>query len=363
MKRKAFPIWSAIVSLILFFLCILLIDPSPVAAKKKPRYKWRLGSAWTQPVRNESIQLFCDLVNVYSKGKMQLRFQPRGLLGGHDEIFHGVQEGSVEMGVFAPYVNLVPGGMLNWMPWTVGSYDEAAVAYAAPDGILYRMMDKAWEEVGCKLIVSLPMGPYGIGNNVRPVRTPEDFKDLKMRVSGSLGFVMTLQNMGEGSGMTLQTIPWSDLYNALERNVVDGCWDLWSPLVEERHYEVLKYYTALGWAWDCGNIVVNLELWNKLPEDLREAIFKASRHAEERDYEVHRRMDRVYQRQLQKSGLVIYYPTQAERDRFRDKANMPDIWQELCAPWLKKHFPKQDMTKQILDELERIKIEIRGSER
>ncbi len=360
MKRKTFLRRSTTVSLTLFFLCILLFDPSPVAARKKPRYKWRLGSAWTQPVRNESIQLFCDLVNVYSKGKIQLRFQPRGLLGGHDEIFHSVQEGSVEMGVFAPYVNLVPGGMLNWMPWTVGSYDEAAVAYAAPNGILYRMMDKAWQEVGCKLIVSLPMGPYGIGNNVRPIRTPEDFKDLKLRVSGSLGFVMTLQNMGKGSGMTLQTIPWSDLYNALERNVVDGCWNLWSPLVEERHYEVLKYYTALGWAWDCGNIVVNLELWNKLPEDLREAVFKASKYAEERDYEVHRRMDRVYQKQLKESGLEIYYPTQAERELFRSKANMPEVWRELCTPWLEKHFPKQDMTKQVLDELERIKAEING---
>jgi C4-dicarboxylate-binding protein DctP len=71
-------------------------------------------------------------------------------------------------------------------------------------------------------------------------------------------------------------------------------------------------------------------------------------------------MDRVYQRQLKESGLEIYYPTQAERDLFRNKANMPDIWRELCAPWLKKHFPKQDMTKQILDELERIKIEVQG---
>jgi TRAP-type C4-dicarboxylate transport system substrate-binding protein len=141
-KRKALLRSSATVSLTLFLLCILLIDPGPVAARKKPRYTWRLGSAWTQPVRNESIQLFCDLVNVYSKGKIRLRFQPRGLLGGHDEIFHGVQEGSVEMGVFAPYVNLVPGGMLNWMPWTVGTYDEAAVAYSAPEGIKIQMRGK-----------------------------------------------------------------------------------------------------------------------------------------------------------------------------------------------------------------------------
>jgi C4-dicarboxylate-binding protein DctP len=360
MKRGAFIEIAGTVILAVFLSCSFALNPGLVNAKKRKQDKWRLGSAWTQHVRSESAQLFCDLIDLYTGGRIQVKFQPSGLLGSHDEIFHAVQEGSVEMGIFAPYVNLVPGGMLNWMPWTVGSYDEAAIAYASPDGILYKVMDKAWEEVGCKLIVNLPMGPYGIANNVRPIKTPDDFKDLKMRVSASLGFVRTLQNMGKGSGLTLQTIPWSDLYNALERNVVDGCWNLWSPLVEERHYEVLKYYTALGWAWDCCNIVINLEIWNNLSEDLQEAIFKAAKHAEERDFEAHRRMDHVYQKRLMQSGLEIYYPTPEERGMFREKANMPQIWKELCDPWLEKHFPGQNMSKVILDELNRIRGEAQG---
>ena len=360
MKRKAFLKIYGTVIFAIFLSCILVLNPGLAEAKKKSKYKWRLGSAWTQHVRNESVQLFCDLINVYSDGRIQVKFQPSGLLGSHDEIFHAVQEGSVQMGIFAPYVNLVPGGMMNWMPWTIGSYDEAAIAYAQPDGILYKIMDKAWEEVGCKLIANLPMGSYGLGNKVRPIRTPDDLKGLKMRVSASLGFVKTLQNMGKGSGMTLQTIPWADLYNALERNVVDGSWNLWSPLVEERHYEVVKYYTALGFGFDAGNIAINRELWNKLPQDLQKAIFKAAKHAEERDYEAHRRADRLYQKKLMASGLEIYFPTPEEREMFRKKANMPQVWKELCDPWLEKHFPGQNMSKKILDELDRIRVEIRG---
>jgi len=358
-ERKFFKI-AGIIVFTIFLSCILAFNLGVAEAKKKPKYKWRLGSAWTQKVRNESLQLFCDLINVYSRGRMRVKFQRSGLLGSHDEIFHAVQEGSVQMGVFAPYVNLVPGGMLNWMPWTVGSYDEAAIAYAAPDGILYKAMDKAWEEVGFKLIWNPPMGPYGLGNKVRPLKTPEDFKGLKMRVSASLGLVKTLQNMGKGSGMTLQTIPWADLYNALERNVVDGCWSLWSSLVEERHFEVLKYYTDLGFAWDCCNVAINRGLWDKLPKDLQEAIFKAARMAEERDYEAHRRSDKVYQKNLMASGLKIYFPTPEEQGMFRKKSNMPEIWKELCDPWLEKHFPGQNMSKKILDELERIRAEVQG---
>ena len=336
---------------------VLALSPGLAEAKKM---NWRLGSAWTQKERNESLQLFCDLIGVYTKGEIEVKFLPSGLLGSHDEIFHAVQDGSVQMAVFAPYVNLIPGGMLNWMPWTVGNYDEAAVAYGPPDGILYTVMDKAYEEVGMKLLWSPPMGPYGLGNKARVLKTPDDIKGLKMRVSASLGFVKTLQNMGEGTGMTLQTIPWADLYNALERNVVDGCWSLWGSLVEERHYEVLKYYTALGFGWDSCNVAVNRDVWNKLSDKHKEAIWQAAKVAEERDFEAHRRADKAYQKRLADSGLEIYFPTPQERKLWREKARMDKIWQELCDPWLEKHFPGQNMSQKIRDELARISAEMEG---
>jgi len=335
--------------LLVLTVCLaFVLTFSPGAADAKT-LKWRFGSAWTQKERNISLQLFADLIKVYTNGEIEVKFSPSGLLGSHDEIFHAVQEGSVQMGVFAPYVNLVPGGMLNWMPWTVGSYDEAAIAYHPPDGILYKIMDEAYKEVGMKLLWSPPAGPYGLGDKVRPLKVPSDLKDLKMRVSASLGFVKTLQNMGEGTGMTLQTIPWADLYNALERNVVDGCWSLWSSLVE---------YTALGFGWDSCNVAINRELWDELSDKQKEAIWKAAAMAEDRDYEAHRRADKAYQKQLAASGLQIYYPSSQERALWRKKAQMASIWKELCDPWLEKHYPGQDMGAKIREELDRIRKEV-----
>jgi TRAP-type C4-dicarboxylate transport system substrate-binding protein len=349
--------WMKIVgstALACFAVWALAFVPDIAQAQGKVEYKWRFGSAWTQKVRNDSIQIYCDLVNKYSNGRIQITFKPSGQLGTHDEIFHAVREGSIEFGVYAPYVNLIPGGMLNWMPWTVGTYEEAAIAYAPPNGILYKVMDKAYEEVGHKLLWSSPMGPYGIGNKVRPIKTPDDFKNLKLRVSASLGFVRTLENMGKGSGMTLQTIPWADLYNALQTGVIDGCWSLWGSLVEERHFEVLKYYTALDWAWDSCNIAMNRKVWDKLPQDLKDAIFKAGREAEARDYRERKKTDEEYKQKVASAGLILYEPTAAEREVFRKKANMPAVWEELAKPWLEKTYPGQNMTKKVQDELEKV---------
>ena len=351
MKNKKYSI-KKLLCIVLILGILTFAFSSLVFAKAE--YEWRFGVPLSRELQNESMQLFCDLVNFYSNGKMEIKLYPNGILGSHGEIFHAVQEGSVEMGIFSPYVNLVPGGMLNWMPWTVGSYNESAVAFNSPDGILFKVMSKAWEEVGFHFLFIGLEGPYGLANNVRPIKTPDDLKNLKMRVSGSIGLVEALKNMGAGTGMTVTTIPWADLYNALERGVVDGCWDLWGDIIEERHLEVLKHYTPLGWVWGNNNIVVNEEKWDKLPSDIQEALIKAGKAAEIREYEVHRRADANYQKIIADSGVEIYYPTSEEREVFRKKSNTPSIWEELCKPWLEKQYPGENMTQKIQDELERI---------
>lgn len=353
--------WMKGIMCILLVACFFVIPMAVTAEAKdeKPEYKWRFAQPWVRPTNQISYELFCDLVNVYTEGRMQIKLYPDGLLGSHNESFHAVQEGSVEIGVFAPYVNLVPGGMLNWMPWTISNFDEAVLAYTPPNGILYKVMEEAYNEVGMHVLFSQGQGSYGLGNNERAIKTPEDLKNLKMRVSSSLGFVKTLENMGKGTGMTLETVPWAELYNALSRGVVDGCWSMWPSLVEERHYEVLKYYTGLDFSWDANNIVVNQERWEALPDDIKGAIAKAARIAEEHQYELQRRLVNEKKEWLAKqTGFEIYYPTEEERELFRQKANMPAIWDELCKPWLEKHYPGQNMTEKVQEELKKIRDQV-----
>jgi len=338
---------------LLIIMCVTVLV-LPAFAETKPEYKWRFAQGWSFKVLDEGLPIFCDLVKLYSNGRMEIELYPHGILGTHDEMFHAIQEGSVEMGLLCPYVNLVPGGMLNWMPWAVGNYDESVIAFTPPDGILYKIMSAAWEEVGFHFCFVTVEGPYGLGNNIRPIKTPDDFKNIKFRVSSSLGFVKALVNMGKGTGMTVETIPWADLYNALERGVVDGIWDTGSGLVGERHFEVMKYYTALDWAWGANNVVINKDKWDALPSDLKEVLSKAAKITEYYLYEGHRRGELELMKEAAENGVEIYYPTAEEREKFRLKANMPVIWEELCKPWLEKHYPGQNMTQKVLDELNRI---------
>jgi len=331
----------------------------PGSALAKAKYNWSFAQPWTRPLSNEGYELFCHKVEEYSNGQIKIKFFADGLLGTHDESFHGMQDGSIEVGAFSPYVSIVPGGMMNWMPWTIENWEEAKIAYANPTGILYKVMETAWNEVGGHLLFSVSQGSYGLGNTVRALRTPDDLKDLKMRVSASLAAVKMLENMGKGTGMTVQTLPWADLYNALSRGVVDGCWDMWPSLVQERHYEVLKYYSDINFLWDNNNIVINLDLWNSLSPDLKDAINRAASEAEAYLYKTGEEAESDFIKKLENNeGFTIVRLTPEDRETWREKSNMPVIWDELCKPWLDKHYPGQNMTQKVQDELKKIHEEV-----
>jgi C4-dicarboxylate-binding protein DctP len=338
--------------LIATFLCVMLSSGSALA---KAEYKWKFGVPWPRPTQNEYFEMFCDRVNEYSDGRIEMKFYPNGQLGSHDEHFHSLQAGSVEVAMVVPYINLVPGGAVNWIPWTIENVDEAKLAFDAEEGLLWKVMEDAYNEVGMHMLFQTSFGAYGVGNTKRPIRKPEDFKNLKIRVSSSLGMVRAIENIGKGYGVMLQTIPWGDVYDALAKGVVDGSWSLWPSLVEDRHCEVLNYYTDLNFAWDINNIVINKEVWDDLPQELKEAVFKAAREVEAILYDRQEEMEAKFKQQLSEvEGFEIVELTPEEREVFRERSNTPAIWEELVKPWVDKKYPGENMTQKLQDELQRI---------
>lgn len=190
--------------LVLIVGLVLTLTAAPMMAKS-PEYKWKFAQTTVRPTQAISMRLFCDLVNKYTDGRVEIKFYENGIMGSHNEIFHAVQQGDIEIGNFAPYVDLVPGGMFNWMPWTISSWEESEIAFSSHGGILYKVLEEAYNEIGMHVLYTNSQGPYGLGNNVREIRKPEDLSNLKFRVSSSLGCVMTLVNMGKGTGMTVET--------------------------------------------------------------------------------------------------------------------------------------------------------------
>ena len=341
------------------FLAFFFFFSSAGTLFAAPEYRWKFGIPWPRPTQNEYFQMFCDRVSEYSGGKIEITLYPDGQLGSHDEHFHAAQEGSVQLVFVVPYVNLVPGGAVNWVPWTIENVEEAKRAFEAGKGILWKVMEDAYNEVGMHMLFQTSFGGYGIGNKERALEKPEDLKNLKMRVSASLGMVRALEGMGKGHGMTLQTIPWGDVYDALSKGVVDGCWSLWPSLVEDRQAEVLRHYSDVNFAWDTNNAVINLDIWNSLPQELKDALSKAALEVETALYERQEMLKEEFIKKLSAlPDFKITFLTPEQRAVFRERSNTPAIWKELVEPWVEKKYPGQNMTQKIQDELKVIHEEV-----
>ncbi|GHV45152.1 C4-dicarboxylate ABC transporter [Synergistales bacterium] len=323
-------------------------------------YKWRFSIPWTRPLLQKGFEDFVERVGKYTDGKVEIKIFPDGLLGSHDESFKSVQAGDTELAMLVPYATLVPGGSVNFMPWAVSSYAGFAKAFDVKNGILHKVNDKAYQEVNMKPLFTVTAGGYGLGNNVREIKTTADLTNLKFRVSSTKTGVSVLGNMGRGTGMTMETIPWSELYNALSRKVIDGCWGTIGLVVAERQYEVLKYYTDIGFMWDAAQVVINKDLWDGLPGDLKANIEKAADEAMAVTLKLQMDAEALDIETLAKNDVAVYVPTPEEKDMFFKASNVQAVWDEDVAPWFEKAYPGEGMSQKVLDELDSIRKSVEG---
>lgn len=344
--------------LVLFIFAIILCNVTVVSAD--PKYKWRFSDPWSRPMLLKGYQFFAEKVSEYTKGQVEIKVFADGLIGNLDDNLKSIKFGDIEMGMTCPYVNVVPGGGLNTIPWAITSYAEFKAAFDTEHGIMHKVMNKAYNEANMEIIYSLCCGGLGLANNVRELKSPADFKNIRFRVSNSKQSCIVLENMGKGTGMTMEILPWSELYNSLSRKVVDGCWTSYNSLNSERMYEVLKYYSNLNFIWDNLQVVINKEIWDGLPKDIQMSIKKAGRDASEFMLKNQIESEANDIEALRKTGIKLTMMTAEQREPFIKSSHVEQVWKEMYTPWLEKAYPNEDMTKKIQEELRKIRKENKG---
>ena len=201
-----------------------------------------------------------------------------GQLGGLKENLEAVMAGNLEMcGVANANLGpLSPGPMLFDLPFIFRDYDHMKKVTRGPIG--EKVFKEFEEKTGIKLLMTgLPDGARSIWNDVRPVRTPEDVKGLKLRVMQSPLLIDAFTLLGAIPTPMSST----EVYMAVNQGVIDGA--EWGPLgmIEQKSYEQTKYYTLTKHLNSPGAVAVSLEWFNSLPADYQAAILRASDEARE----------------------------------------------------------------------------------
>ncbi len=176
-----------------------------------------------------------------------------------------------------------------------------------------------FDEIHRKQLNSIYLGrpgnqiPFQLWGNVE-VKSPDALKGLRIRTSPM--YIDFLKALGT---TPISTKP-GDIYQAMERKVVDGfCWP-YTKVRDWGFHEVTKYVIGPGFYNVCHPVLINLDTWNKLPKGVQDILVETMKEAEKR---VTARDDKQVADEgplLEKAGLTFIRFSPEDTKRYLDLA-------------------------------------------
>ena len=123
------------------------------------------------------------------------------------------------------------------------------------------------EYAGLKMLFTNYIGPYILTTAKKPVTSLSDVKGLKIRAGGG---VQT--EVMKALGAAPSYMGFADLYQALDKGVMDGALLPWEAVSSFKFYEVVDYAFDEPFSGTTCFCVMNQKKWDGLPPDIREII-------------------------------------------------------------------------------------------
>ena len=276
---------------------------------------------------------FKELAEKYTDGKVKVEVYPNSTLYKDKEEIEALQLGSVQM--LAPSTaKFAPLGVKEFealdLPWLFK--DDATYANAMK-GTVGKWLFQKLEAKGISGLAYWDNGFHMLSAN-RPLLKPTDFQGLKFRISGSKVADQYLRIMGS----IPQIMAFSEVYQALQTGVVDGCENTASNYLTQKFYEVQKDITVSYHAHLQYAVIVNSKFWSGLPPDIRTQLDKAMAEATDYTNSIARQENEDALAEIKKTGKTnLHYLTDADRK----------VWQEAMQPTYK--WAKGRVGQEVLD--------------
>jgi len=276
---------------------------------------------------------FKELAEKYTNGKVKVEVYPNSTLYKDKEEIEALQLGSVQ--ILAPSTaKFAPLGVKEFealdLPWL---FKDEKTYSDAMKGTVGKWLFQKLEAKGISGLAYWDNGFHMVSSN-RPLLKPTDFQGLKFRISGSKIADQYFRNLGS----IPQIMAFSEVYQALQTGVVDGCENTASNYLTQKFYEVQKDITVSYHAHLQYAVIVNSKFWSGLPPDIRTQLDKAMAEATEYTNSIAVKENEDALADIKKSGkTTLHYLTDAEKK----------AWQEAMQPTYK--WAKGRVGQEVLD--------------
>ncbi|HXF33970.1 MAG TPA: TRAP transporter substrate-binding protein [Candidatus Acidoferrales bacterium] len=301
------------------------------APAKAAQFSWKWGHdlAVDHPMNVRGVEAFAK-IKQETNGALEIRAFPNSTLGGDPAMLSQLRSGAIEI------LNY-PGGFLDTIV-PIAAIENIAyafktrdLAFAAMDGQLGAIvrseitnktgivvLDKIWEN-----------GYREITSGTKPIRTVDDLKGFKIRVSPGKIRIDTFQSLGASP----TPIAISELYTALQTKIVEGQENPLLNIETQRMFEVQKYCAMSNHMWTGYWTLINPDKWKALPANYQAVVRKymtAATLAERRDNAV---INVSLRDKLSRQGLIF---NEVQVQGFRNKLKGSGYYER----WSKEFGPQ-----------------------
>lgn len=317
----AFPkrIWGIVLAAALF--CAACARPVP----EDPQvYRFQLGSTYKNPASSalynslgESIDEFCHKVEEETDGRVIITPFYDSTLGGAAELFEQLRMGELDFAVVQPFSNVDKRFGALSLPFLFQDQDEVYQLVCRPDGPIHLMLEDWMGDYGVTILAVGGADVFrGFVNSKKPVYLPSDLHDLTVRI------------YNDGVGQTYWSklaipiqLPFSEVYTAMQTNIVDGLEFAPTGVVAYKLTEVAGYYTDINWQWTFGTpIMANEEAFSQLPEDLQQIVRRCALEVMEEQYRVSRDQNQQAMEKMEELGVQVVRLTEEQRNVWEENA-------------------------------------------
>jgi TRAP-type mannitol/chloroaromatic compound transport system substrate-binding protein len=250
----------------------LLMGPMPAFAQQS--FKLKIQASWPAgQTLYDNLKMFADRVDKLSGGRLKVEPMPDGAVVGAFEVLDATSRGVIDGGHTAPAYWI--GRSRAAIPLSHGplfgmDYIDMFGWYYNGGGI--ELLNEWYRDILKANVVSFPIltaGPQALGWFKKPIKSWADLKGVKFRIYG-LG-----NEVFKEAGMSVVLLPGGEILPAGERGVIDGA--EWVGGVEDLRFgfqNIWKYHVVPGLHEQTtfGDLLINKDIWNKLPADLQEIV-------------------------------------------------------------------------------------------
>ena len=247
-------------------LVVAALSGAPAMAQDVIKIRFAHSLSSTEPA-HLAAEFFAKNVAQRTNNRVQIQVFPSEQLGSGKEVNEMIRQGANVMNITDP------GYMSDFVP------DIAVLngPYLIKDPADYqKLLDSAWfkgieqklDAAGFKLIMA--NGFFGQRHLIadKPVRTPQDIAGMTVRVPPNPMWIETFKAMGARP----TTVQWSEIYSALQQNVVAAAEAPLGSLWGSKLHETRKVISMTGHFTAFTMWPINSKYFKSLPADIQQIL-------------------------------------------------------------------------------------------